>query len=70
MLDWFKKKEPKHDGGMRALRAAVQKKKDVAERILNRPRLVEFDEEKERRSLDLPIDFMDRRSSERRQLPA
>ena len=70
-MGWFKKNEPKHDGGMSALRAAVQKKKEVAERILNRPALIEYEEEiEDRRKEDLPIYFDDRRSHERRQLPA
>lgn len=70
MFNWFRKKQPKHDGGMEALKAAVQKKKDVAERILNKKNLIEFSEAEERRKQDLPIYFDDRRVHERRHLPA
>lgn len=57
MFSWFsKKKEPKNDGGMKALQASVKKKQEVAERILNG-----FWETHDTREEDVPITFPDRR---------
>lgn len=60
MFNWFKKKKPKHDGGMQVLKEAIQKKQEVADKILRKRPIIDFD----RRFHDVPFEGEDRRFQE------
>jgi len=60
MFGWLKKKKPKPDENASAM-AAIDKRNEVAQSVINTMRAIKLNPINEKRRLDLPIDFHDRR---------